>query len=82
MEPQIISSYQPGEHNADLTKTVSRLSKNGGYKDLSCVMIVPCFGSIPTKAVASWMNLYAPPMPSSFGCLRLAWKLGKHSVPL
>lgn len=61
MEPQIISSYQPGEHNADLTKTVSRLSKNGGYKDMSCVMIVPCFGSIPTKAVASWMNLYSPP---------------------
>lgn len=61
MEPQIISSYDGGAHNADLTKTVSRLSKNGGYKDLSCVMIVPCFGSIPTKAVASWMNLYSPP---------------------
>ena len=61
MEPQIISSYQAGEHNADLNKTVSRLSKNGGYKDMSCVMIVPCFGSIPTKAVASWLNLYSPP---------------------
>jgi hypothetical protein len=24
-------------------------------------MIVPCFGSIPTKAVASWLNLYSPP---------------------
>ena len=61
MEPQIISSYSGGEHNADLNKTISRLSKTGSYKDMSCVMIVPCFGSIPTKAVASWMNLYSPP---------------------
>jgi hypothetical protein len=61
MDPQIISSYDGGKHNADLTQTISRLSKEGGYKDLSCIMIVPCFGSIPTKAVASWMNLYAPP---------------------
>ena len=61
MNPQIISSYDGGKHNADLNKTVSRLKKEGGYKDLSCVMIVPCFGSIPTKAVARWMNLYAPP---------------------
>lgn len=61
MQPQIISSYDGGAHNADLNKTVSRLSKTGSYKDMSCVMIVPCFGSIPTKAVASWMNLYSPP---------------------
>ena len=61
MEPQIISSYDGGRHNADLSQTVSRLQTEGSYKDLSCVMIVPCFGSIPTKAVASWMNLYAPP---------------------
>ncbi len=61
MEPQIISSYDGGKHNADLTQTISRLTKEVGYKDLSCIMIVPCFGSIPTKAVASWMNLYSPP---------------------
>ena len=61
MEPQIISSYDGGRHNADLEQTVSRLKTDGGYKDLSCIQIVPCFGSIPTKAVASWLNLYAPP---------------------
>lgn len=61
MEPQIISSYDGGQHNADLNKTISRLKKDKSYKDLSCIMIVPCFGSIPTKAVASWMNLYSPP---------------------
>lgn len=61
MEPQIISSYDGGKHNADLEQTISRLTKEGGYKDLSCIQIVPCFGSIPTKAVASWLNMYAPP---------------------
>lgn len=61
MEPQIISSYDGGKHNADLEQTISRLTKEGGYKDLSCIQIVPCFGSIPTKVVASWLNMYAPP---------------------
>jgi hypothetical protein len=61
MQPQIISSYDGGAHNADLDKTISRLTQDKAYKDLSCIMIVPCFGQIPTKAVASWMNLYSPP---------------------
>ena len=61
MQPQIISSYDGGRLNADLDATISRLTKEGAYKDMSCVMVVPCFGSIPTRAVASWMNLYAPP---------------------
>ncbi len=61
MEPQIISSYQPGAHNADLDKTTSRLAKEVSYKDLSTVIIVPAFGSVPTKAVASWLSMYSPP---------------------
>ena len=61
MEPQIVSSFQPGEHNADLNKTVTRLKKDAGYKDLSCIWITPAFGQIPTKTVASWLNVYAPP---------------------
>lgn len=61
MEPQIISSYDGGKHNANLDDAITRLSADGAYKDLSCIMIVPAFGSIPTKAVASWLNLYSPP---------------------
>lgn len=61
MEPQIISSYDGGKHNADLEQTIKRLTQEGSYKDLSSIMLVPCFGSIPTKVVASWLNLYAPP---------------------
>lgn len=61
MQPQIISSYDGGKHNADLEQTISRLKKDKSYKDMSCIQIVPAFGSIPTKAVASWLNLYSPP---------------------
>lgn len=61
MEPTIISSYDEGQHNKSIEETVKRLKKEGAYKDLSCIQIVPAFGQVPTKAVASWMNLYAPP---------------------
>lgn len=61
MEPQIVSSYDGGRHNADLEQTISRLTKESAYKDLSCIQIIPAFGQIPTKAVASWLNMYTPP---------------------
>lgn len=61
MNPQIISGYDGGRHNADLNKTVSRLEKEAAYKDLSTVIVIPALGSIPTKAVASWWNLITPP---------------------
>ena len=61
MDPQIISSYDGGKHNADLEKTMNRLEKAAAYKDLSTIMIVPAFGMVPTKAVASWLNMFAPP---------------------
>ena len=61
MEPQIISSYDGGKHSANLEQTISRLTREGSYKDLSCIQIVPCFGTIPTRVVASWLNLYSPP---------------------
>jgi hypothetical protein len=61
MEPQIISSYSGGAHNADLSQTVSRLEKDRSYRDMSCIQIVPAFGSIPTKSVACWLNMYSPP---------------------
>lgn len=61
IEPQIISSFNSGYHNADLNKTVSRLNKEAAYKDLSTIIIIPAFGSVPTKVVASWLSMYMPP---------------------
>lgn len=61
MQPQILSSYSEGQHAANLEATITRLTADASYKDLSCIQIVPCFGSVPTRAVASWLNLYTPP---------------------
>ena len=61
MQPQIVSSYDSGKHNADLDQTVSRLSQEGAYKDISCIIIIPALKDVPTKAVASWLSMYNPP---------------------
>lgn len=61
MNPQIVSSFDGGRHNADLTKSINRLAEQGAYRNLSTILIVPALGSIPTKAVAAWWNMYFPP---------------------
>lgn len=61
MQPQLISSYDGGSNNANLDATISRLSKDKGYKDLSCIWVTPAFGTIPTKVVANWLSVYSPP---------------------
>lgn len=61
MKPQIISSLDGGKHNQDLTNTLNRLEASASYKDLSCILVVPALGTVPTKAVASWWSLYFPP---------------------
>src|SRR5882672_11300698 len=61
MQPQIISSYDGGKLGADLNKAVSKLEKSAQYKDLSTIIIIPAFESVPTKSVAAWLNMYNPP---------------------
>jgi hypothetical protein len=61
MTPLIISSYDGGKHNADLDKTVSRLSREGAYKDLRTIIIIPALLKVDTKAVASWWSMITPP---------------------
>ena len=61
MKPEIIIGVDPGRHNQDMTETINRLEREGQYKDLSCLVIVPCIGSIPVKVVSSWLNMYFPP---------------------
>lgn len=75
MEPQIISSFE-GYHNADLTKTVSRLKKEAAYKDLSTIIVIPAFGSVPTKVVASWLSLYSPPNQKLVRLFALGMEVG------
>lgn len=61
MTPQIVSSYVDGQHTRDLGLSVKRLEKVAAHKDLSTIIVIPAFGTIPTKVVASWLNLMSPP---------------------
>lgn len=61
MKPTIISSFDGGRHASDLEQTVKRLGKGAAWRDLSTIIIVPAAGSVPTKVVASWMNMMSPP---------------------
>ena len=61
MKPEIIIGVDPGRHNQDMTATLNRLEQQGQYKDMSCILIIPCIGSVPVKVVSSWWNVYFPP---------------------
>ena len=61
MKPEIIIGVDPGRHNQDMEATLQRLEKDGAYKDMSTIVIIPCIGSVPVKVVSSWWNMYFPP---------------------
>lgn len=61
MKPEIIIGVDPGRHNQDMEATLKRLEKDGAYKDMSCILIIPCIGSVPVKVVSAWWNMYFPP---------------------
>lgn len=71
MTPQIIAPDY-GKHNQMMDEAIKRLDYQGVYKDLSTIILVPGFGQMPTKCVASWMNLFSPPN----GKLYRMWALG------
>lgn len=61
MKEDFLTAWDPGLHNADLKKTIERLKKEGAYKDQSSIIIVPAFGTVPTKIAFAWRALAAPP---------------------
>lgn len=64
-EPTIILSDLRGEHIKNLRKTSKRIRDGKAYRDLSTICVVPTRGSIPARAVESWLSLM-PPMNQAF----------------
>jgi hypothetical protein len=60
MEAQIVMPDY-GKHSNNIDETVKRLKKSGSYKDMSCIVVIPAFGQVPTKVIASWWNMFFPP---------------------
>jgi hypothetical protein len=60
-EAKLIIGYEGGANNADMQMSLARLTKEGVYKDLSTIIIVPALNTVATKAASSWWNLMTPP---------------------
>jgi hypothetical protein len=76
MKPQILTA-DFGRHNANLTGTIDRLRGDASWKKLDTIMLVPAGGQIPTKVVASWMNMYSPPNNRFFRWWALGMEVGE-----
>lgn len=76
MKPQIVVP-DSGLHNSDLAASRERLLKEGFYKDLSCVLIVPAFGTVPTKVVSSWWNAMFPPNQRVYKLFAVGMEVGE-----
>ena len=74
MKPQLIAEDFGGKNNKDLAATIRRVSASSSWKKLDTVMIVPAGGTVATKCVAAWMNMYAPPNNK----LYRMWALGQE----
>lgn len=76
MTPQILAPDY-GKHNQMIDEAIKRLDYQGVYKDLSTIILIPGFGSMPTKCVASWMNLISPPNGKLFRMWALGMEVGE-----
>ena len=76
MKPQIVATDY-GKHNANMDATIRRLQGDASWKKLDTIMLVPAGGSIPTKVVASWLNLYPPPNNQFFRMFCVGMEVGE-----
>lgn len=76
MTPQILAPDY-GAHNAMLDQAIKRLDYAGSYKDLLTIIVIPGFGQMPTRCVASWMNLVMPPNQKCFRMWALGMEVGE-----
>lgn len=76
MKPQFIAPDY-GKHNADLEATIARVKDSSAWKKLDTIILTPASGTIPTKVVASWLNLYSPPNNSIYRLFAVGMEVGE-----
>jgi len=76
IKPQIVAPNY-GEHNSKIDEAIRRVEESSVWKKLDCIMLVPAGGAVPTKAVASWLNLYAPPNNKFFRMFAVGMEVGQ-----
>lgn len=76
IKPQIVAPDY-GEHNRTIDSAIRRVKENSDWKKLDTILIVPAGGTVPTKAVASWMDMYNPPNNKFFRMWALGQEVGE-----
>ena len=76
MKPQFVAPDY-GKHNADLEASITRVRGSAAWKKLDTIMLIPAAGSVPTKAVAAWMNLYSAPNNQLFRIFAVGLEVGE-----
>lgn len=76
MKPQIIAP-DFGKHNADLDASIRRINESAAWKKLDTIILTPAGGTIPTKVVASWLNMYGPPNNRLFRMFAVGMEVGE-----
>lgn len=76
MKPQIIAPDY-GAHNQAIDESIKRIKEGSFWKKLDCIMLVPAGGEIPTKVIASWMNLMNPPNNKFFRMFCVGMEVGE-----
>lgn len=75
-EPKIIAPDY-GRHNQAMDESIRRFERTNLYKDLSTVIVIPVFGSVPTRCAASWMDLFYPPNNKIFRMWTMGMEVGE-----
>jgi hypothetical protein len=76
MKPQFIAP-DVGKHNADVEASAQRVIESAAWKNLSTILLVPAGGTVPTKVVASWLNLYSPPNNQIYRMFAVGMEVGE-----
>jgi hypothetical protein len=76
MRPQFIAP-DIGKHNANLEDTIARVKDSAAWKKLDTIILIPAAGTIPTKVVASWWNMYAPPNNGLYRIFAVGMEVGE-----
>ena len=76
MKPQIIAA-EFGRHNADLKASITRVKDSQAWKKLDTIILVPAGGTVPTKVVASWLNLYSAPNNQLYRMFAMGMEVGE-----
>jgi hypothetical protein len=76
MTPQFIAP-DFGKHNANLEIAARRIAESSHWKNLSTIILIPAGGTIPTKVVSSWLNLYSAPNNQLYRMFAVGMEVGE-----